>query len=218
MESSRFDELTKALATGTSRRQALKAIAATTIGSLLGLGGLGQAWASNSACAHWCAAVFGADTPAADQCTSEAAHHKGLCYKCGSATPPSSICCVRNASNYCTSYSDTLPCSCGANETCKNGTCVPTCTANGGTCSGNGDCCSGNCSNGVCCASGQVGLCHGTCATPCDPNNPQSCGSCDCNPDRDYCISGSSCFNCCSSDCDCPSGQFCSGGECFTVC
>jgi acyl-CoA synthetase (AMP-forming)/AMP-acid ligase II len=43
MESSRFDELTKALATSTSRRQALKTIAATTLGSILGLSGLGTA-------------------------------------------------------------------------------------------------------------------------------------------------------------------------------
>lgn len=34
MEPSKFDELTKALATSTSRRQALKAIAATALGGL----------------------------------------------------------------------------------------------------------------------------------------------------------------------------------------
>jgi hypothetical protein len=39
MEPSKFDELTKALATSTSRRQALKTIAATTIGSLPDLAG-----------------------------------------------------------------------------------------------------------------------------------------------------------------------------------
>jgi hypothetical protein len=38
MEHSKFDELTKALATATSRRQALKTIAAATIGSILALG------------------------------------------------------------------------------------------------------------------------------------------------------------------------------------
>ncbi len=45
MEPSRFDELTKALATSTSRRQALKTIAATTLGSTLGLAGIGTAFA-----------------------------------------------------------------------------------------------------------------------------------------------------------------------------
>src|SRR5438105_1546419 len=45
MEPSRFDELTKTLATATSRRQALKTIAATTLGGILGLGGIGTAFA-----------------------------------------------------------------------------------------------------------------------------------------------------------------------------
>ena len=46
MEPTRFDELTKVLATPTTRRQALRAIAATTMGGLLGLGGLGTAFAA----------------------------------------------------------------------------------------------------------------------------------------------------------------------------
>jgi len=45
MEPTKFDELTKALATSTSRRNALKAFAATTLGGVLGLGGLGTAFA-----------------------------------------------------------------------------------------------------------------------------------------------------------------------------
>src|SRR5437588_1033350 len=44
MEPSRFDELTKALATATSRRQALKAIAAT-VGGTLGLSRIGTVFA-----------------------------------------------------------------------------------------------------------------------------------------------------------------------------
>src|SRR5690348_5775967 len=46
MESSRFDDLTKALATSTSRRQALKTIAATTLGGILGLVGIETVFAS----------------------------------------------------------------------------------------------------------------------------------------------------------------------------
>src|SRR6266436_7598071 len=45
MEPTKFDELTKALATSTSRRQALKTIAATTLGGILGLGGIGTVFA-----------------------------------------------------------------------------------------------------------------------------------------------------------------------------
>src|SRR5437588_3157317 len=87
MQPSRFDDLTKALATATSRRQAMR-----RIGGILGgtaLAGLfpGLALASNSACAHFCNTVFGANTPAASQCTSDAAHGKGLCYTCGPAAP-----------------------------------------------------------------------------------------------------------------------------------
>ena len=41
MDPIRFDDLTRALATATSRRQALKTITATALGGLLGLGGIG---------------------------------------------------------------------------------------------------------------------------------------------------------------------------------
>src|SRR5215469_1191909 len=124
MESSKFDELTKILATSTSRRAALR-----RIGGILGgtaLAGLfpGLAFASNRDCAHFCNAVFGADTPAAIQCTSDAAHGRGLCHTCGSANP-SSICCTRNSSGFCTSYSGAqCPCESSQCLTCQNGTCV----------------------------------------------------------------------------------------------
>lgn len=45
MDSTRFDDLTKGLATSTSRRAALKTIAAATIGGILGLAGIGTAFA-----------------------------------------------------------------------------------------------------------------------------------------------------------------------------
>ena len=45
MEPTRFDDLTKALAAATSRRQALKTIAATTLGGILGLSGIGNVFA-----------------------------------------------------------------------------------------------------------------------------------------------------------------------------
>src|SRR5216684_4374836 len=89
MDSTRFDKLTKALATPTSRRQALRRIGGTLTGALLASWPFGHALASNSACAKFCNAVFGADTPAADQCISDAAHGKGLCHDCGSAAPSS---------------------------------------------------------------------------------------------------------------------------------
>ena len=54
MESTRFDDLTKALATATSRRQALKAIVATIIGGLLGLDSTGTAFAKCHPEGHPC--------------------------------------------------------------------------------------------------------------------------------------------------------------------
>ena len=45
MDSSRFDEFTKALATPASRRQALKTLAATAFGGVLALSGIGTAFA-----------------------------------------------------------------------------------------------------------------------------------------------------------------------------
>jgi hypothetical protein len=95
-----FDELARGLANGSiSRRKAIKFIAAITLGGILGLSGIGTAFAKNKTCAQWCAAVFGANTPAAGRCTSDAAHRTGLCTSCGTATSPSSVCCTRNSSN-----------------------------------------------------------------------------------------------------------------------
>ena len=54
MEPSKFDELTKALVAATSPRQALKTIAATTLGSILGIGGIGTAFAKCKSDGHSC--------------------------------------------------------------------------------------------------------------------------------------------------------------------
>ena len=54
MDPTSFDDLTKALASSTSRRQVLKTIVATTLGSLLGLDGIGTALR----CVHELSAPF----------------------------------------------------------------------------------------------------------------------------------------------------------------
>jgi hypothetical protein len=152
MDPTKFDDLTKALATPTSRRQALR-----RIGGILGgtaLAGLlpGVALADNSACAHFCASVFGADTPAADQCTSDAAHGTGLCYTCGPASPGGTqpICCPENGSGQCTSYSSATCCSGG--RVCQNGGC---CLPINGRCNVDSDCCSSHCQA----VPGELGFC-----------------------------------------------------------
>src|SRR5205823_4737711 len=106
----------------------------------------------NSNCAKWCHAVFGPNTPAAGQCTSDAAHGGGLCRQCGNVDP-SSICCNRNGSGYCDGTVAGATC-CPTGQHCQNGDCVPNCTGAGETCSVGTDCCSGSCCGGTCCDSG----------------------------------------------------------------
>jgi len=171
MNSSRFDELTKALARPTSRRQALKGALGALVGGVVATFLPGRAaLADTSACAHFCDSVFGADTPAAMQCISDAAHHKGLCFSCGPASPggTQSICCPTNGSGTCSSYSSATCCASG--HLCCSGTCP-----SGGVCSGT-----------TCvCPSGQTN-CGGTCVNEQTDNN--NCGSC-----GTVCSNGTSC-------------------------
>jgi len=196
MNHSNFDELTKALANSTSRRHALRVIVTTSIGGLLGLTSIGTAFArhhresrskppggqpSNKFCAHWCAAVFGANTPAASQCTSDAAHGKGLCQQC-SNTDPSQICCVRNPNGFCNGSVAGATC-CPTGQHCESGsgTCVPNCLDLGETCSQPSDCCSGGCARPVStapvvCCTPQGQPCSAVCCTGCCLNG--LCDSC----------------------------------------
>ena len=193
MEPSKFDELTKALATSTSRRQALKAIAATTIGSILGLAGIGTAFAK--------------------------------CHNAGHNCEENSTCCSHLC---CIAAGQTEGVCCDTGKVCQNGKCVTPCTSNGGTCSVGTDCCSGNCSNGVCCGSGQVGLCNGTCATPCSDLGGSCSGSCGSGlcgphiggPGGPLCSSDTGNFTLCFTDCDCPKGSYCGipNTHCVNVC
>jgi hypothetical protein len=122
MESSKFDELTKALATPTSRRQAFKTIAATMLGSMLGLAGIGTALAAPKCHRNG----LGCDTNS-NCCSNYCANGKCTC-------PPTPAC------------NDT--CSCPTGQSCQNGTC---CQSSGSHCSQNSDCCGGFCnSQGTC--------------------------------------------------------------------
>src|SRR5437763_8243688 len=205
MQPTKFDELTKALASATSRRHALRTIVTASIGSFFGLGGIrsvfGAVSGSNTNCAKWCAQVFGPNTSAASKCTSDAAHNKGPCKQCPS-TPPSSICCVRNSHGYCSSYTGAN--CCASNQICHNGVCGP-CFMAGNNCSTSTDCCSHNCCNDVCCDSTQTCV-GGTC---CSSN--QICNGV-CCPAGQMCVSGSCCptVRACGSVClptPCDSSQ-----------
>ncbi len=243
MNPSNFDELTKALASSTSRRQALRTILGASIGGLLGIGGITTAFGrhhrpgkitapsgpkGNRNCAKWCAQVFGPNTSAAGQCTSQAAHGTGLCSTCGNVAP-SSICCVRT-SGYCNGTS--VAACCASGQHCCSGTCSECCAdtdcTNGNTCGSNntcvcgsgaactGICCQGNAPTAICCASGKVCLSNGTCASNCD-----ACvGPCGCYVGRDPHLCGTLAGGSCSVDTDCPRGQWCDfdSHECFANC
>src|SRR5690348_8911201 len=114
MEPSRFDDLSKALATAASRRQALKTIAATTLGGILGLSGIGNVFAKPC-------------TPIGKHCNS-----KTVCCSGASCNPTTRKCacpsgttllngaCCPNA-NVCGSTCLAAPCD--ACSTCQNGAC-----------------------------------------------------------------------------------------------
>src|SRR5205085_10161919 len=92
MEPFRFDDLTKALATSTSRRQALKALAATTLGSFLGLSGIGNVFAKPC-------------TPNGKHCTSKTVCCSGFCdsatRKCACAPGTCSSACACPSGQTC---------------------------------------------------------------------------------------------------------------------
>jgi hypothetical protein len=183
MDDSQFDELTKTLATSTSRRQALKTLGATVVGAVLGLSGIGTALAK--------CGKTGAKCSKNKPCCKGLKCCKGKC--CGE------MCCAGKC--------------CGANKTCVskkcvclppfetcNGRCVDTMTDrhNCGRCGI--DCPSGSvCCGGICCLSGEA-CCNGRCTdTMMDLGH---CGSCvnscitKCNCGSDNCG-----IRCCSGVC-----------------
>jgi hypothetical protein len=148
MDPNRFDAITKTVSQTRSRRGMLKSLGAAALGAI-GLTGVDRgvdaAPGGNSACAAFCAQVYG-DTRAAGQCTSQAAHGHGLCYQCGPKGDGSQKVCGQTCipvTNCCTE-SD---CPGG---TCQSGTCVPNgCTPSGQPCDlqNPGACCSHQCDN-----------------------------------------------------------------------
>ncbi len=199
MQAKNFDELTKALAATQSRRHALKVIATASLGGLFGLAGIRSVFGSNKNCAKWCAQVFGPNTSAAGQCTSQAAHGTGLCSTCGNVAP-SSICCVRNTSGYCNGTS--VAACCASGQHCCSGTCSECCA--------NSDCTNGNtCGSNNTCVCGSGAGCTGS-----------ICGSGAGCTGSNTCLNGSCCptANVCGSVCGCPAGQHCSDANCVPNC
>jgi hypothetical protein len=92
-----LDELAKGLASGTlSRRKALHLMGAALLGGALasvpGVAlaapkpGSGRGGGGKSACAKYCQSLFGANTPAEQQCVSEGTAGTGPCFSCSPTT------------------------------------------------------------------------------------------------------------------------------------
>ncbi len=93
---SHLDELAKGMASGMSRRRALKLFGTGLLGSAAAVVLPSAATAAkgrNDACAQFCNSVFGAGTSQADACISDAAHSRGLCYECGPKSDGTKIIC-----------------------------------------------------------------------------------------------------------------------------
>lgn len=227
MDPRAFDRLARTFSRSASRRRALSgfvggALAAVAVSGEAKRRHQDHGKASQSDCAKWCAAVFGQDSSAAGQCTSDAAHGKGLCVACGSKTAPAAVCCVRTG-KVCASYVGATCCDATQCLTCANARCASAC--------GGGQ----TCQQGVCqCSTGQTRG-NGQCVnTGSDPNN---CGSCGATCPRDAtCVAGT--CTCpalkvvCGADCvdtqtdpnhcgacqnKCADGQLCQTGTCRTL-
>ena len=164
MDSSRFDDLTKALATSTSRRQALKAFGASVVGGILGLSGIDTALA-----------------------------HKPFCRGNGSKCNRGSDCCSGYcANNVCTcppAPACNSACPCPSDSTCLNGTCCPTSQACNGAC-----CPSGTvCVNGTCAHPCTSDADCSSCLSPCGPDIDGVHAYCEGVPTGIPCSSDSGC-------------------------
>jgi hypothetical protein len=208
-----FDELTRALGTGVSRRRALKIFFAAAASSALGL-----QFRSVRAQAATCG-------PGVGMCTNG---------KCCSA--PGTHCCPGDV--HCCFNSGPLSRCCGLEVCCGEGdVCCPNATgngvANGGLCCPAGSTCCGNvcCPPGQACQSGTCGgcpaglvACNGTCCLAgqvcltdtfgsqvcCEPGQA-ACG-------KICCSAGTQCVDPATFTCSgCPSGQFDCTGKCVDL-
>lgn len=196
MDNRLFDDWAKRVATGTSRRGAIKGL----IGGALGIA-LGSAASSASA-------QSGA-TPVAS-CVSDS--------DCGNDT----ICCDNQCQAIVCCDSDPNDTHCGPNEFCDGGVCF----AKQGSCAADSDCdpCY-NCVSGSCewqCGTGLGATCdgssgtHGTCRFDCRACEGDACctDGQSCNRDTGACYTPETCGS--ASDCDACSA--CTNGVCVTSC
>jgi hypothetical protein len=212
MNDPQFDELTKTLATLTSRRQALKTLGATVVGAVLGLSGIGTVFARCRSAGKKC--------KKSAQCCKHGVCIGGKC--CSRSHACLSTCCASGAT-CCKGTCCAGTCTdCGSGQTCllsdpnSCGSCGKVCPANqacfGGLCTclppetecSDGSCCLGNCCTGssggtICCDPGWP-----CCLTP--GGFPSCCDA------GTTCCSGSAGAACCAAGEECCKGS--AGTEC----
>ncbi|CAA9551503.1 MAG: conserved hypothetical protein with Kelch motif [uncultured Thermomicrobiales bacterium] len=184
MDGQRFDDLTRALAAGTSRRRVLKGLLGGIGGGALALAGATKGDAARLR-------PLGANCNRDDKCAS------GVCDLATKhcACPPGQVACSHGCVDSASFQTDPANCG-GCGRVCLSGVCTGgVCGAGpsavlGASCSGGGECASGSCVDGVCCAEAtcsgldtacQVGVCQpgtGACSvqprangTACDDGN-----------------------------------------------
>jgi hypothetical protein len=161
MDPSRFDELTKTLATPISRRQALKTLAASAFGGLLAFSGLDRAFARTGRCPPGLKLCHGkcvnprTDPKNCGVCGVVCA--SGLCVN-GLCCPPGTIC----QNGQCV----TPPCTSGCFNSCNSsGTCYCNNTTGGTPACVQPFCLTGPCTSSAQCPSGSICSTQGCCGS-----------------------------------------------------
>jgi hypothetical protein len=91
----RFDRWAKVVAGSTSRREALSRMGGGLLAVFLAPLGYRKAWADNSACAHFCDAIY-PPGPLRGQCKSQGAMDQGICQNICSGNS-----CVSASGGFC---------------------------------------------------------------------------------------------------------------------
>lgn len=216
MDQQRFDDLSRALATGTSRRRVLRGLTGSVLGGVLGLLGLEEAAAACRLIGQRC----NANKPC---CRGAVCTAKGVC-RCAKTrgflpcNGDATTCVNTNTSEeHCGACNNP----CGPNEICQSGTCV--CATGFHRCGGNcvsntdPDACGASCT--VC---GTTQVCDAKAGSCCAPQGFTAASVCTTDDD---CCSDSRCVAaygqqyCRPKDCV-ESGQDCSAAPlgCSTAC
>jgi hypothetical protein len=230
-----FDEWTKDLARGVSRREALRRLGGGLAGAILAWLGVGRAWAAPNPCSAFCNSLR---HPAQRKNCNNACKQCGdnVQNVCPSLDSDKVTCCSQGTgccSGTCSSLGTNQNCAacgnaCTGGQSCVNGTCQ--CPSGQAICPGGTTCCPTTqaCCNGVCCNAGE-GCNGGACVAArvcrgdyCTGTVNQCPSQCDCFATTE---GGSLCLddtsvgvvcgtNACMSSDECPAGTFCAAVAC----